>query len=577
MNTGRAPGRRLALGTAIAVTTFTLAACYQSIWKADFTTPVANARNYSITSATDSAGNLLVGGASTVAITQDATGNEIAHFQPSLLKYDASGKLLWTFHFDNGRRRTTPLPASEYYINEYTGGAEISQVVTTATGDIFAAGIVPGVNYATDAADYDLALFKLNSAGELQWSRIIQRPSQDSPMALGLSASGNLLLGVGHLAEWNSSTEALSVSAVDGTTLWSDEQADEENAPILYSYAEAVFARTTNAITSPHRIAISHDWSRIRVYDESGQIVSQFPQQVVSGNNQGSSNSSGPDIAPACSGDVGGVDLVLGMTFDGDDLLVTQGNMVVGCGFAFSGLTLLKLDASGATAWSAQLYDPTAGETGAEYEAYLNGERTSFFPFSIPLLHQDAIMTSDADTIYVATNVITDFHTKVLGEAAASDVDSQIFAVEKNGQVRWMHTFGSTPLVTLDTDSGDTEADVKATWITARDMTLTAQGKPVIALNEISTDGLTYYYANLRHSTFAGARSRLAEFDPVTGKLDSFGTENDQLVRSVSPGKNKGVFKVGDNHYHVPAWWMMNPTGVSSTASAIHISHYRPR
>lgn len=154
-------------------------------------------------------------------------------------------------------------------------------------------------------------------------------------MALGLSASGNLLLGVGHLAEWNSSTEALSVSAVDGTTLWSDEQADEDDAPILYSYVEAIFARTTHAVTSPHRIAISYDWSHIRVYDESGQIVSQFPQQVTSSNNQGSSNSGGPDITPACSGDVGGVDLVLGMTFDGDDLLVTQGNLVVGCQFAF--------------------------------------------------------------------------------------------------------------------------------------------------------------------------------------------------------------------------------------------------
>ena len=206
---------------AVVLTTGTLAACYQSVWKADYQSDVENGRNYSVTSAVDAQGNLLVGGSSTVAISQDARGNEIVHYQPTLLKYASNGTLLWSFLYDNDQRRTTARPATSVSggLNDYQGGAEIQRVTSDAAGNIYAAGIVAGLNYTSDSNDYDVAVFGLNADGTLLWTRIIEQPTLDTTLTLGLSQTGKLLLGIHHFDHVSGQNlESTSVLALDSAT-----------------------------------------------------------------------------------------------------------------------------------------------------------------------------------------------------------------------------------------------------------------------------------------------------------------------------------------------------------------------
>lgn len=573
MRKGRLSGRTLALsGTVVSLATL-VAACYQSIWKADYSSTVNQARNYSVTSTVDSAGNLLVGGSSTVAITQDNAGNPIVHFQPTLLKYSPSGALLWEFNFDNGRRRSTAQPVSNDFMGEYTGGGEISQIVLDTQGNIFAAGIVPGANYASDAADYDLAVFKLDAGGTLQWQRVIERPSQDSPLALGIGNAGQLLLGVGHVTDlFSSSAEALALSAADGHILWNHEEADARDRSFLFGFRENTLVQQATAAIAPTRIAIGHDYNRVRVYDDAGNLLYRLPANSTTTN-----TGPEPDMGVACSGDGGGIDINLALAFVGEDLLAAQSYSVAFCTAVLSSLSLIQYDNAGMQVWHKELPEKLAGEGHEDYEAWQQGERDFFVPFSAHMLYQDAKLKADGQNIYLTVNSnVAHVSPRLCLDCTTNTVDAQIYALNSDGNLRWHQHFYSTPIIQYDSVNDEIE-NVVATWTSARDITITAQGNPVIALNELEAHGVTYYYGNLAAATLHGASSRLVEFDAMTGKKDSFGTEKDQLVRSVAAANGKGVFKVGDNHPYMPAWWMLNPSGVTSTPSTIHISHYRPR
>lgn len=565
---------------AIALTTGALAACYQSVWKADYQSDVENGRNYALTSAVDAQGNLLVGGSSTVAITQDTGGNDIVHFQPTILKYAPNGTLLWEFHFDNEQRRTTASPATASN-SEYQGGAEIQHLVTDTAGNIYAAGIVPGTNYSSDFQNYDVAVFSLDVNGSLLWSRVIEQPAQDSTLTLGLSQSQKLLLGVhhyDHLSAGNpASTSVLALNPNDGNIIWQHQHPASPvwGDPTLHAPHNALPINPARATTNDNRIAIAQRATdladAIYVYDENGDLVWHHQPELEA--------AVATDVGIACSGDVWLFDRTTGLAFAGDDLIVSRSQTLYSCGISASWLSLDRRDVAGNLAWTTQIADPQNSNSDNQnqaYEDFVNGETSWFAPFFVHAQFSDAHLVTTHDHVYLATSAVSSYASPLIASYphTHATVTSMVAAVSLGGESLWSKSLAKTPVIVRDAIGRES---IDSTWVAIADLTLNSADQPVIALNEFSTQGAVYYADALKFTHLTKVTSRLMAFDSATGKQDSFGSEENYLARDVATNARKGVFKLGDNFHYRPGFKYYIPTNIPDAPAHMHISHYRAR
>lgn len=555
-----------------------LAACYQVSWKKQHSADTENGRAYSVTSANDHSGNVIVGGASSVQIEENDLGEEKIHFQPLVLKYDKQGNLLWQFSFDNQRRRN---PDQYHY---YTGGAEIQHLVVDTNNNIFAAGMVPGTLYSSNPQDYDVALFKISANGELVWQRIIERPTQDSILALGLNEETHrILLALGH-NEFNqtSSVEALALSTLNGETLWSQEHADEFNDSFLFSFIETSLAETHQAAASKNRIALSSSRNRVWVYDDMGQLLFDLPNSASedglskyepsSPSNQQNNATPGPDTGIACSGDGGTANAVVGLAFYEQDLYVAETHSYFFCASSWSLMALKRVDADGALVWQTTLPDPLGLETSEQYNEYQAGN-TNYFPaFSTRAYITGAEVITNNNAVYVAARSTSFYYTTQLINPTLT-ADSVIYSLNHSGETHWHHLISARPKISESSDLFQ-PIHIESTWNTASALSTSAQGHLIVALNTQTVEGYPAYIYDLASTQLSSFGSRLIELDANTGEADYFATESGYFARTVLALPDNSVVKVGDSFEHKPIWWWMHPEGTPNEASVIHLSRY---
>ena len=560
---------------AIACLSLSLTACYLSDWKADYQSDVENGRNYTKTSLIDQAGNLLLGGSSTVTIDTDADGQDIVHFQPTLVKLDGAGAQQWVFKFDNGIRRSTAHLPSEQPITDYQGGAEIQQLATDSSGTIYAAAIIPGLNYATDSLDLDVALFSLSADGALLWQRVFTEPTQDTTLTLGISASGHLLLATHHYAPDVEYTSALALNPTDGSTVWRHDHTagGSVSSPALYAGEYAMPAHRAHATTSATRIAISQQITYVGdslyVYDDAGNL--QWQQQPAA-------PLTATDVGTACSGEPSEINSIGGMAFVGEALILARSRRVYFCTDSVAWWSLERHNSTGETTWALDLPDPhnpvVNDDNIQAYEDWVNGNALSFTPYYIREAFSDVHIVINDTGIFLATTGASAYVSPQFASAYVMPVTltSLVAAVSPNGELRWSKAIDHAPVMhsLADLDS------VQSIWSTVAGLTLTTKGNPVLALNEQTTAGTTTYLRYLYQNTLLGVSNRLIEFDAASGKQDSFATEADYLARSVVANA-KGVFKSGDNYSYLPAFQYFVSDGVADMPAYIHVSHYRKR
>lgn len=551
--------RRILKPITTIMASISLFACYQTSWKVDYASPIEDSRNYSVTSASDNQGNLLVGGASAVEIGLDNRGNTSTHFQALLQKYNSQGELLWQFEYDNGLRRD---PAQYQF---YNGGAEISSIAVASDNSIFAAGMVPGISYETNPQDYDLAVYKINENGDLIWQQVFENPSLDTPIEIGINGENTLLLAVGHINSPESgSVEALALSSSTGEILWSHEH--ETSHIVGYSLPYRSAADIHPSSISENRIAIASPQNEVWVYDSNGNLIHQLPSTP---------DQTGPNVNAACTAGVAEAQTVLGLGFDNQALYVTEANTSFGCLTSLSQLSIKKYNSSGDLIWTSLLPDTLGTDTDAEYVEFLKGNRSSYAPFSIRSNFLGSKILVAEDSVYITSSATSRYHHMGLFNPVVN-LDSLVFAVNKNGVPLWTHEASSIPLIIENQDS-DEYPTILSTWQNVVGLSIAQNNDLILALNTQKVEGEIITEGSFRDANLIEHSSTLLALNPTTGEADYFGYENGLLARSISTSTNNQIIKVGDNYTYRPAWWWAIPDTIKDATSLIHISAYNTK
>jgi hypothetical protein len=162
-------------------------------WERHYGNVVSNSQDVAAAVLRDSAGNVIVAG-----YTHDGSGSGLL-----LLKYSASGSLLW-------QRR-------------YDGVHLISAAAVDAHGNVAVVG------YSSNTQDWDFFTAKYSTDGVLLWTRNYAGPSDDQALAVAFDASGNVAVtGGSSQDDYTNDDDDLTrhdyytakYAAADGALLW---------------------------------------------------------------------------------------------------------------------------------------------------------------------------------------------------------------------------------------------------------------------------------------------------------------------------------------------------------------------
>ncbi len=177
------------------------------LWESINTHPSSQAQ-YATDIAIDNQGNRIISGARQTYSASNSTGDSIIGFDPYIAMYDETGLLKWeailpTSHERDHKRNLVGQydPSFLNYAKDYNGGEEVVDIVVAADA-IYALAHVLGSTYNDKTGyyqrsdiDWDVALYKLSSTGELLWQKAVEvTDGRENPKELATLPDGQVVV-----------------------------------------------------------------------------------------------------------------------------------------------------------------------------------------------------------------------------------------------------------------------------------------------------------------------------------------------------------------------------------------------